>query len=163
MRDIVLRGYEREDGLVDIEARMTDLKPYSWSSIDRGQVPAGAPLHDMWMRVTVGTDMVIRACEAAMDSTPYTICPGVAPNFARLAGLTIGKGFIKQAMQRLGGVEGCTHLRELLQPIATVAFQTMISVRRNRPIRSGRETVPDFLVNSCHAYAEDGPVVQRGR
>lgn len=165
-RDVILRGYVRDDGLIDIEARMTDLKPYSWSNDDRGQISAGDPLHDMWMRVTIGADMVIRDVEAQMDSTPHTICPQIAPNFKKLIGLSMTKGFMKSALGLMGGVNGCTHLRELLQPIATVAFQTMFSIshqeRRNAPPGTPTERgVPRFLLNSCHAYAEDGELAQR--
>ena len=53
-------------------------------------LPAGTPLHGMWIRLTVDDDMLIHACEAASDHTPYAVCPQAAPNFARLAGLTIG-------------------------------------------------------------------------
>lgn len=165
LRDIQLRGYAREDGLVDIEARMTDTKSYSWGNRDRGGIQSGEPLHDMWMRVTLGPDMVIHAAEAAMDATPHQVCPGVAPNFARLAGLRIGKGFLKAAMERLAGIEGCTHLRELLQPIATVAVQTMFSLQhgRRKEDAEGERAVPAFLVNTCYAYDEHGPVVARGK
>lgn len=159
LRDIQLRGYEREDGLVDIEARITDTKTYSWNSQVHGAVSSGEPVHDMWMRVTIDRNMTVLGCEAAMDATPYSVCPGVAPNFQRLAGLTIGKGFIRAAMQRLGGVEGCTHLRELLQPIATVAFQTMGSLhgadKSGQPAFTG---INPALVNTCHAYDENGPL-----
>jgi len=163
LRDIQLRGYEREDGLFDIEARMTDTKTYSWGNQDRGGISAGEALHDMWIRVTLDHDMVIQACEAAMDSTPYNVCPGAAPNFQRLVGLTIGRGFIKAAMQRLGGVEGCTHLRELLQPLATVAFQTMTSVRGPALPAENSQGIPPALLNSCVAYDEAGPLAARAR
>jgi hypothetical protein len=161
LRDIVLRGYEREDGLVDIEVRMTDSKTYSWVKHDGEGRQAGEALHDMWLRVTIGRDMTITACEAAMDSTPYSVCPGVAPNFARLVGLNIGRGFIKAAMAQVAGVEGCTHLRELLQQVGTVAFQTMISVKapeRAKRIGDGPRLNP-ALINTCHAYNENGPVI----
>jgi len=157
LRDIHLRGYEREDGLVDIEARMTDTKTYSWGNRDRGGIAAGEALHDMWLRVTFSKDMVIQACEASMDSTPHQLCPGVAPNFTRLVGLTIGKGFIKTALQLVGGVEGCTHLRELLQPIATVALQTMRSVARQN--KTGGGSFDPRLINTCYAYDETGPLI----
>lgn len=160
LRDIQLRGYERDDGLVDIEVHMTDTKSYSWANQDRGGIASGEPLHDMWMRATINRDMVIQYCEAAMDATPHTICPNVAANFGRLAGLTIGKGFLKAAMQRLGGIEGCTHLRELLQPIATVAFQTRFSLSHGDTTRPRRDGVPGFLVDTCYAYAADSPLVQ---
>ena len=89
-RDIVLRGYARADGLYDIEAQLTDTKSYPFENQDRGTIAPGEALHGMWVRMTVGEDMVIRACEAVSDFTPFTICPRAAPNFARLAGVAIG-------------------------------------------------------------------------
>lgn len=161
LRDVVLRGYQREDGLIDIEARMTDTKPYSFENFDRGEINAGEKLHDMWLRITMDRDMVILSCEAAMDGTPFGICPAIAPNFARLAGLRIGRGFIKEAMRRVGGTEGCTHLRELLQPMATTAFQTLTGLKPAKAMDLSPRN--PALLNSCHAYAENGPIIARAR
>ncbi|HQU02459.1 MAG TPA: DUF2889 domain-containing protein [Acetobacteraceae bacterium] len=166
-RDIQLRGYAREDGLIDIEAQMTDTKTYSFCNGDRGLIPAGEPLHHMFLRLTIDQNFTVQSCEATMEKTPYSICPGVAPNFARLAGLTIGKGFLKGAMAQVGGVEGCTHLRELLQQVATVAFQTMFSVKSHLNTKDPKteriSVIPPSMLNSCHAYNESGPVVARHR
>ncbi len=38
LRDIELRGFQRDDGLFDIEARLTDTKSYAFANIDRGEV-----------------------------------------------------------------------------------------------------------------------------
>src|SRR3712207_6546677 len=73
--------------------------------------------------------MDIVASESSSDHTPYAICPGAAPNFARLAGLKIGPGFNRAVAERVGGVQGCTHLRELLGQMATVAYQTLYPIR----------------------------------
>src|SRR5574340_319824 len=43
-RDITVRGYQRPDGLLDIEAHLTDTKSYSFPNEDRGEIPAGEPL-----------------------------------------------------------------------------------------------------------------------
>ena len=161
-RDIQLRGYERADGLVDIEAHMTDTKTYSWGNQDRSGIQAGEPLHDMWVRMTIDHDMVIHSCEASMDATPYNVCGGAAPGFQQLAGLKIGKGFLRAALHRIGGVAGCTHLRELLQPLATVAFQTMHGIRAHEA-KSARTAagIPAALLNTCFAYNEAGPLANR--
>ena len=86
----------------------------------------------MWLRLTVDDERRIVACEAASDHTPYAICPAAAPNFARLAGLQIKPGFLKEAARRVGGTLGCTHLRELLQQMATTAYQTIDPARAKR-------------------------------
>jgi hypothetical protein len=170
-RDITMHGYQREDGLFDIEAHLVDTKTYGFTNHDRGTIAPGEALHGMWLRLTVGEDMVIRACEAVSDYTPYAICPQAAPNFAALAGVSIGVGFNRAVKERVGGVLGCTHLREVLAQMATVAFQTIGPVRwrradeaRARAIAAGetpppaRRAVP---IGSCLAYAEDSPVVRR--
>jgi hypothetical protein len=160
-RQLTMQGFERPDGLFDIEGQLTDTKPYSFDNFDRGRVEAGEPLHGMWIRLTVDENLVIRACEAVSDYTPYAICPQVAPNFARLAGVTIGPGFTRAVKERLGGVEGCTHLREMLAQMATVAFQSIQPVRRRqRETQAGDASRPP-IIGTCYAYAPDSPVVAR--
>ena len=132
-RDIALRGFQRADGLFDIEATLADTKARGFASEQRGWIASGERLHGMAARMTVDEAMTIVAFEAAIDDSPYpSVCPGAAPHFARLVGLVIGPGFVRAAMQRVGGTGGCTHLRELLQQMATVAYQTMWPVRQRR-------------------------------
>lgn len=159
LRDIALRGYRRADGLFDIEAHLTDTETYGFPSEDRGFVQSGEPLHGMWMRMTLDEDLTIVACEASTEFGPYAICPAAAPNFARLAGLSIKRGFLRAAADRVGGTQGCTHLRELLQQMATVAIQTLYAVRSRRE-EEARPEQPAML-NTCLAYAPDSPVVRR--
>lgn len=177
-RDIVLRGYHRADGLYDIEAQLTDTKSYGSASHDRGYIDAGEPIHGMWLRLTVDGDRHIVACEAASDYTPYTACPAAAPNFSRLAGLRIRPGFLREAAKRIGGTMGCTHLRELLQQMATTAYQTIDPARARREALAAGEVDkpgsdrldlritnkmggPPAILNTCIAYGSDSPVVQR--
>ena len=155
-RRIELNGYSREDGLFDIEATLTDTKTYCFSMQSRGWLEAGEPLHGMAMRMTVDTDMTIVGFEAATDHSPYDMCPQITPNYANLVGIRIGRGFLRAAAERVGGIHGCTHLRELLQQMATVAFQTLYAVRST----NGRDpAAKPELLNTCHAFREDSPVV----
>ncbi|MDB5375506.1 MAG: hypothetical protein JWP04_4148 [Belnapia sp.] len=167
LRDIQLRGYHRADGLFDIEAHLVDTKAHPFENDNRGVMQPGDPLHGLWLRLTVREDMEVVACEAASDHTPYAICPGAAPNFSRLAGLTIGPGFNRAVAERVGGVQGCTHLREVLGQMATVAYQTLYPIRARkeraelaRKVAAGEpvERKRPALVGSCIAYAPDSPV-----
>ena len=170
-RTIEMVGYRRDDGLYDIEAHLVDTKTYAFSNQDRGAIEPGVPLHGMLARMTIDEDMLIVAFEAATDFSPYAICPQAAPNFARLAGIRIGRGFIRSANERIGGVHGCTHLRELLGQMGTVAFQTMYSIRQKRDTAPNAVSTPDVpaavpaprppMLGTCLAYAPESPVVQR--
>ena len=131
-RTIEFVGFRRGDGLFDIEAHLVDTKSYAFSNHDRGLIEPGTPLHEMLARMTLDEDMAVVRFEAATAFAPYSICPQAAPNFERLAGLRVGRGFIKAANERIGGVHGCTHIRELLGQMGTVAFQTLYAVRAKR-------------------------------
>ena len=170
-RGIEMIGYQREDGLYDIEAHLVDTKSYAFENQDRGTVSPGTPLHGMLARMTVDEDMLIVAFEADTEFGPYSICPQAAPNFSRLAGLRVGRGFTKAANERIGGVHGCTHLRELLGQMGTVAFQTLYSKRVRRDRAPNAETTVEAAADTprrrpanlgtCLAYAPDSPVVKR--
>lgn len=169
-RTVTCQGYRREDGLWDIEGHITDVKTYPFDNEDRGRIEPGDPVHDMWMRLTVDDSFTIHAVEAVTDKSPFHICGAITPNFQRLVGLRIGPGWNRAVKERLGGVHGCTHLVELLGPVATTAYQTMSGIlarekkERLRQMREqGVEPPPERprLLNTCHAFASDSPVVRR--
>jgi len=77
--------------------------------------------------------------------------------------------------ERLGGVHGCTHIVELLGPVATTAFQTVSSgkarelnlAHRHKIGKPPKPADPDapkpkpYVIDNCYAWAADGPVVRR--
>jgi hypothetical protein len=169
-RDIQVRGYERRDGLYDIEGHLTDIKPYPIDS-DGVRRPADQPIHGMWMRLTIDPAMTIVASEAWTEFGPFATCGGGATSYGRLVGLTLKPGFLRAANERLGGPAGCTHIREMLQQMATTAFQALWGVRSQRSTdkKNARATSANddrdadgsiALVDTCYAYASDGVVVK---
>ena len=94
-RAIDYRGYEREDGLWDIEAHMTDTKTYEFSNKWRGTVPVGEPMHEMLLRVTIDDSFVIQDIFAATEHSPFQMCPAIAPNYKKLIGIKMGPGWRK--------------------------------------------------------------------
>jgi hypothetical protein len=162
-RSISCEGYQREDGLWDIEARIVDTKPFRYKEQFRGLREPGEPVHDMALRLTIDNDMVVRDIEVAMLSFPYAPCNSVVPAFKALIGRKIGAGWRRAVQDCVGGVKGCTHLRELLLPVATVAFQTLGGWREDgepvsRPDPDHKTKRPHFL-DGCKAWASDGEIV----
>src|ERR1700674_3976428 len=159
-RTITCCGYERTDGLWDIEGHLTDVKTGRHLSRHGGRERGrGQPIHDMWIRLTVDLDLLIHDVDALTDQGPYPVCGDITPHFKRLKGVTVGAGWRKQVQARLGGIEGCTHLVELLGPVATTAFQATVRARDERSAGKPHAKRP-YQINSCHAYREDGDAVR---
>lgn len=158
-RAVECTGYRREDGLWDIEGHLLDTKAYSLHGADGRHIPAGHPVHDMWLRLTVDDDMVVREVEAVTDSGPYDVCPAINARYRQLAGERIGPGWSRRVREIVGGLNGCTHLGSLLQSMAATAFQTIFPVlSKEKPEAGGARAI---MLNSCHAFSEDGEVVRR--
>ncbi len=126
IRRVTYQGYEREDGLWDIEAELHDSKAHDMPSFrHQGVRLAGDPIHHMWLRVTIDRKLVVHAIEAAMDAHPLQDCPQARPALQGMVGACMARGWRQAIAQHLGGVASCTHLRELLFNMATAAFQTL--------------------------------------
>ena len=163
-RAIDYRGYEREDGLWDIEAHMTDVKTYSFKNNWRGTVEAGEPLHEMLLRVTIDDGFTIRDVVARTDNSPFAMCPDISESYKSLVGIQMGPGWRKAIRMKVGGVKGCTHLTELLFPMATVAMQTIWPLLRHRRDKADsqipKSKTRPVVIDTCHAWASDSPVVK---
>lgn len=169
-RKVTCTGYRRADGLWDIEGHITDEKTYPFENPYRGRLEPGDFIHQMWVRLTVDDTLTVQAVEAVTDHSPFPVCPAITPNFQRLIGLRIAAGWTAAVKERLSGIQGCTHLVELLGPVATTAFQTIMPLlnkeqeeRRKAAEAAGApKQAPKRppLLNTCHAFRSDGPVVK---
>jgi hypothetical protein len=174
-RRVTCQGFYRDDGLFDIEGRITDTKTYEHASEWRGALKPGDFVHDMSIRLTLDHRFTIVDVEAVTDASPYRMCGDITPNFKKLIGLRIGAGFNKAVRERLGGTQGCTHIVELLGPVATTAFQTAGSrkvqeLQTAHRIKIGKPPAPHdpakpqrkpHMIDNCHAWASDGEVTKR--
>ena len=59
-RSVVCEGYQRADGLFDLEARLLDTKSRPFALMTGVRAP-GEPVHDMWIRVTIDRAFTIHA------------------------------------------------------------------------------------------------------
>jgi hypothetical protein len=158
-RAIECQGYERDDGLWDMEAHLVDTKSYVHTRRTGDSIrQPGQPVHNMWIRLTIDLDLVIHAAEATTDEGPYPTCGDITVNFKQLAGVKIGPGWRREVGLRLGGTKGCTHLVELLGPLATTAFQATGRAREARNAGQPVTKIP-YQLNSCHIYKDDSPAV----
>jgi hypothetical protein len=73
-----------------------------------------------------------------------------------LIGQRIGKGWRKMIDTHIGGLKGCTHLRELLTTMATAVYQSIPGVLHDQD-----ENKPPLYLGTCKTWDFDGPVVMR--
>ena len=160
LRRIELRGYRRHDGLYDVEARMVDTKANEITLADGRVVPPGNALHDMSVRMVVDEALTVVDIVASTDASPFGICKEATDTLQTVKGLRIAHGWSQAIRERLSGRQGCTHLTELLGPLATVAFQTLAPVRNARSPAVDAKDRPR-KIDSCYAYGASRELVQR--
>ena len=159
VRRVNYQGFERDDGLWDIEGELHDSKAYDATSFrdPTKQRLAGEAIHHMWLRVTVNRQLVVHAIDVAMDSHPLKGCTEAQAALQRMVGCSMARGWRQAIQKNLGDVASCTHLRELLFNLATAAFQSVPKVfaapNENEPPRHlGQCTGWDFNGDGVKEY-----------
>ena len=160
-RQIDVRGYRRNDGLLDVEATIIDTKSYAFTlDTDGRHLQAGDALHSMTVRLTFDEHYVVQEAVAVTDASPHaTICPGASAAVAGLKGLAMAAGWNRAVRERLGGAKGCTHELELLGQMATVAFQTLAPLKPGGFAVAADAGAKPNKIDSCYAYASNRPLV----
>lgn len=163
-RQITFRGYFREDGLWDIEAELTDVKPYLCIA-DGANVNAGEPIHGMAIRLTIDDDMIVKEIIPVMEQRPFEECTLVLGPMHSIIGFKMGPGWRAAVDKAVGGTNGCTHMREMLYNAATAAYQ-MIESHKEHLLRKEGKPIPAVVsppahLGKCMSWAFDGPVMKR--
>lgn len=164
-RQVQCTGYRRSDGLYEIEGRLLDTKPQPSRSPYK-DIPAGTPYHQMVLVMTVDIDFVIHDLQARTEVGPTPSCAQVNASYSGLKGVRIGPGFKKHVARIVGGALGCTHLTELLGPMATTLYQTTYPILRDAE-RQRALTDPHYnrpkpwVIGTCHAYQEGSEASRR--
>ncbi|QFZ84730.1 DUF2889 domain-containing protein [Variovorax paradoxus] len=161
-REVDMRFYRRNDGLLEVEGRLVDTKTHPFRRLlAEEDAPPGRHLHDITVRLVIDADLQVHAADARMSATPFNICPGAAAALQALVGLSIGAGWNKRIRELLGGVASCTHIVELLGPMATTVLQGIAPLRVVSAGDPEIDAQRRFRVDSCYAFAAEREVVVR--
>jgi hypothetical protein len=158
-RSIAVQIYARGNGLWEVDAHITDVRPRE-TRMATGMLPAGEPIHDMLLRLVVDERFNIVEAGAQTSAMPYPgDCNSYGDIYGRLVGLNLMKGFRHAVRERLGGVQGCTHITELTQVLPTAVVQAfageVIDTRGD-----AADSQQPFQIDRCHALRADGRAVQ---
>jgi hypothetical protein len=162
-RAIHVDAFAREDGLWDLDARITDVKTRD-IRLASGLRDAGTPVHDLKLRITIDRSFTIVDAEAASDNVPYPgYCDTIGPAYKSLIGLSLMNHFRLRLKDRLSGVLGCTHLTELALVLPTAAVQAYANdvIKTRDGDGDDASTERPFQLDRCHALRVDGPAVAR--
>jgi Protein of unknown function (DUF2889) len=160
-RRIDIRFFRRSDGLFEVEGRLLDTKTQPFQRVlQDGVLPAGTPLHDITVRLVVDENSLVHDASASFSASPFTLCRQAALTLEPLKGLRIGAGWNKRVRELLGRAASCTHIVELLGPMATTVHQGFAPQRVARMTEPGNAEI-ESKVDSCFSYGREREVVAR--
>ncbi len=72
-RRIDMRGYERSDGLYEVEGRVTDRKPHDFTAPGHGgrATLANEPIHDMGVALVFDGEFLVHEVRTFSEAFPY--------------------------------------------------------------------------------------------
>lgn len=163
-RQFIYQCYLRDDGLWDIDAELRDVKDYSHALHGGTELPAHQPIHKMRIRLTIDESLTVRDIIAETIHAPFPDCMRTSEPMRAMIGVKIGAGWRKEIEQRLGGVKGCTHQRDLLFNAATAAYQSVAAYalheRLSNSLISPKPVARPHFLGKCMAWALDGETVK---
>ncbi len=112
--------------------------------------------------------LTVTSAQVVMETHPHHECTKITDHYDKLVGLSIARGFTHKVRELFGGPRGCTHTTALLQAMAPVVIQSMWSMMRpvggEMPVAltlaEKRERM-SYNLNTCHVWAEDGPMFSK--
>ncbi len=156
-RRIVVEGYRRDDGCLELDAMLEDVKDVDYP-LASGLRAAGDPVHRMRVRITLDAAFNITDAEACSDRVPYPGgCDLIGPAYRRLIGLNLLRGFRQTVGEMFADVRGCTHLTEMLLSLPTAAIQTYATFQRDNADGGDKP----FQLDRCHALETSSETVRR--
>ncbi|MCX6154200.1 MAG: DUF2889 domain-containing protein [Candidatus Kapabacteria bacterium] len=146
-RDIGIEAFELENGNLMLEATLLD--PYHLIRLN--------------IHIEPQTKTIVHA-KSEFANHPHKGCPMIAFKAKQIIGLKIERGIVKEVSQRIGGHEGCVHLKELIIETINFAATTLIGFDQGFGLMSRRfnilnedqrfEISKEILKNTCIIYKE---------
>lgn len=158
-RRLDVQIYARGNGLWEVDAHISDVRPEATAMVT-GVLPGGQPIHEMLLRLVVDERLNVVEAGAQTLAMPYPgECDRYGDVYGRLVGLNLMKGFRQAVKERLGGVQGCTHITELTQVLPTAVVQAFAGEVLDTH-GEGDSSARPFQIDRCHALRSDGPTVK---
>ena len=174
-RQYHVQVFRRDATTMILRGVVQDTKPGNlYIAEDDGQLTIHHMIVDLDVRFP---DLTIVAVNVDFESFPHDTCPAIVEHYAKLVGMSIGRGFLNRVRELFGGPRGCTHTTALLQAMAPAAVQASFSMRFEamRESQQTGATIADafatmtpedrrrqfaYNINTCHVWDENGEQVR---
>lgn len=175
-----MKAYRKDADTLLLRGIVRDEKPGGTYIADD---PEPLTVHHMVVDLEVAypsTEIV--GINVIFEDHPHASCPSIAPDYEKIIGLSISRGFTHKIRELFGGPRGCTHVLALLQAMAPITNQVRFSMMTppagsttgstgsaegSDPMRQMRRLTPQqrlsamrFNLNTCHVWDEEGEQVQ---
>jgi hypothetical protein len=166
-RGYEVRTYKMRDDMFILRGVVIDEKP---AGLYVAEDPEVLWVHHMVVDLEVSFPMfVIEKVSVTFHERPHTHCTDIEPEYQKLVGLSIARGFNNKVKELFGGPRGCTHIGALLAAMAPVAIQSGWSMRMGVPREAEntngmstseqRKRAYAINLNTCHMWDENGQMV----
>lgn len=160
-RSYDVQSFREGEDRLRLRGRVRDVKPPGMT-IEGDVEPL--TIHDMIVDLVVAfPSLTIIDASVRMATHPHGECPSVVQHYRNLVGLSIARGYTHRVRELFGGPRGCTHTTALLQAMAPVAIQSVwsmhaASAQADPPAAADHRQRLGMNLNTCHVWAEDGPM-----
>lgn len=167
-RGYEVRTYKMRDDMFILRGVVIDEKPAGLYVADDPEV---LWVHHMVVDLEVSfPTFEIQTVSVTFHERPHTHCTDIEPDYQKLVGLSIARGFNNKVKELFGGPRGCTHIGALLAAMAPVAIQSGWSMRIGAPREAEntstlstaeqRKRAYAINLNTCHMWDENGQMVK---
>jgi hypothetical protein len=158
-REISMRTSDLGDHYILVEGNLID---HRYGAGQKNASDESELVHHMVIQLKVkGPRMLIEKAEATMLHHPREECPEMLPWIRNLEGLEIAPGYSMKVKKAIGGTKGCAHLTSLVIAMGESAVQGYWAAYDADRKKTGlREQTIKKIINTCHLWKEDGPIVK---
>ncbi len=174
-------SYFEGDSHFRLIGHVRDVKPDGMWGLENDEPMT---IHHMELHLLIeAATLTITEVFTKMHVTPHAECPIIEAAYQQLVGVSIARGFTNKVKELFGGPRGCTHIGALTNAMAPVAMQSVwafFNRLRDQQITPGEAAVGDAAElaahrkqagpdgeamqrnkNTCHVWAEEGPLYAR--
>lgn len=174
-------SYFEDDEHCRLIGHLRDVKPDGMWGIDDTEPMT---IHHMELHIVFhAATLTITEIFTEMHVTPHSECLLIKASYQELLGVSIARGFTNKVKELFGGPRGCTHIGALTNAMAPVAIQSLWAFfhrdHDQNTFTGGATETPEEMQerqdanaamrerefqrnrNTCHVWAEDGPMFER--